>query len=214
MTSIGGHYIGAYNSGSGKFDVLVWGLGQFGSWGQLNQRSGAMAIEGGFQPGGKSATKYKPWIRVGYFRSTGDNDPNDSTNTTFFQVLPTPRIYARFPIYNLMNNEDTFVEFTFKPHTRFSLRADIHHLRLSSRQDLWYLGGGAFQKNTFGYVGRPSNGANTLGTLFDVSLDYQLAARSTFTFYLAGIKGGGVASRIYPAGGNTRYAYIEFNQKF
>ena len=114
-----------------------------------------------------------------------------------------------------MNNEDTFVEFTFKPHTRFSLRADIHHLRLSSRQDLWYLGGGACSKEHLWVTsGRPSNGANTLGTLFDVSLDYQLAAKSTFTFYLAGIKGGGVASRIYPAGGNTRYAYIEFNQKF
>ena len=58
ITSIGGHYIG-FHSGSGKFDVLVWGVGQFGSWGQLDQRSVAIAIEGGFQPG-KSATKYNP----------------------------------------------------------------------------------------------------------------------------------------------------------
>jgi hypothetical protein len=214
ITSVGGHYLGAFNAGSGKLDLLVWAVGQFGSWGLLDQRSAALAVEGGYQPGGKAAAKYKPWIRAGYFRSTGDNDPTDGTNTTFFQVLPTPRIYARFPIYNLMNNEDSFVQFTFKPHPRWAIRGDIHHLRLSSRQDLWYLGGGAFQKNSFGYVGRPSNGANTFGTLFDVSVDYQLASKSSFTFYLAGIKGGGVPARIYPLGSNTRYAYIEFNQKF
>ena len=214
VTSVGGNYLGAYNTHCGKIDVLVWGVGQFGSWGVLDQRASAVALEAGFQPGNKSVARFKPWIRGGYFRSTGDNDPTDGKNTTFFQVLPTPRIYARFPIYNLMNNEDSFVQFSFKPHARVSVRGDVHHLRLTSRQDLWYLGGGAFQKNSFGYVGRPSNGANTFGTLFDVSLDYQIASRSNLTFYLAAIKGGGVPSRIYPLGGNTRFAYIEFNQRF
>ena len=83
---------------------------------------------------------------------TGNSADND--HTTFFQVLPTPRIYARTPFYNLMNNEDLFAQFRIRPHPRVSLRADVRHLRLSNELDL-ASGGRAFQKNTFGYIGRP-----------------------------------------------------------
>nr|MDQ3012651.1 alginate export family protein [Acidobacteriota bacterium] len=71
LTTIGGHHIGAYQVGKGKFDTLLWGAGQFGSWGNLDQRSGAIAAEAGyaFSSGGgsKFADKLKPWVRAGYF---------------------------------------------------------------------------------------------------------------------------------------------------
>jgi hypothetical protein len=213
LTTIGGHLISAIKAGKGTADILLWGAGQFGDWGRLDHRAGAIAAEAGYQ----FNTKLKPWIRGGYFRSTGDGDPLDKDHTTFFQILPTPRIYARFPFYNLMNNEDLFVQLRLKPHARLALRADARHLRLSNEKDLWYVGGGAFQKNTFGYVGRPSGGGRSLGALFDVSLDWNIASRSALTFYVAGVRGGKAQSFVYPQGGNSpgaHFLYLEFTQRF
>ncbi|MBI3759995.1 MAG: alginate export family protein, partial [Deltaproteobacteria bacterium] len=214
VTTFGGHYIGVAKAGQGKADVLLWGAGQFGDWGKLAQRSGAIAAEAGYQFNGKLADKIKPWVRAGYFRSTGDGNPNDATHNTFFQALPTPRIYARFPFYDLMNNEDVFAELRLKPHAKLALRTDVHHLRLSNAQDSWYAGGGAFQKQTFGYTGRPSNGQKALGMLIDLSVDYNLAARTALTFYLAGVRGDKVIERVYPNGRGARLAYLELTQKF
>ena len=216
ITTMGGNYIAAIKTKDGTVDLLAWGVGQFGNWGNLDHRAGAVVFEGGFQPAG-ALGKYKPWFRGGYSRSTGDGNANDQRHTTFFQVLPTPRIYARFPFYNLMNTEDIYAQLKLKPHARVNLRADVHHLRLSNRNDLWYVGGGAFQEGTFGYVGRPSGGRKSLGTLFDVSADITLTPNTTLTFYGATVRGGGIQSFVYPAGGlnsTARFLYAELTQRF
>lgn len=111
----------------------------------------------------KAVAKLNPWVCGGYFRRTGDGNPTDGTHNTHFQMLPTPRIYARMPFYNMMNNEDVFVQLRLKPHAKLALRTDLRHLRLSNERDLWYLSGGAFQRNTFGFVVRPSNGSKNMG---------------------------------------------------
>ncbi len=215
LTTVGGHYITTAKAGSGKADFLLWAAGQFGDWGNLNHRAGAVAIEAGYQFGGnKTADKIKPWIRAGYFYGTGDGNPTDGTHNTFFQVLPTPRIYARFPFYDLINNEDWFAQLRLKPHAKLNIRTDVHYLRLATEKDQWYLGGGAFQQKTFGYVGRPSNGNKSLGTMVDLSLDYNLTPTTALTFYIAGVRGGDVARSIYPDGGNSRFAYLELTKRF
>ena len=215
LTTVGGHYIGVTKAGSGKADALLWGAGQFGEWGRLDHRAAAIAAEAGYQFGGnKTADKIKPWIRAGYFRSTGDGDPTDTTHGTFFQALPTPRIYARTPFFNLMNNEDSFVQLRLKPHAKLALRTDAHYLRLSSKRDLWFVGGGAFQKQTFGFVGRAVNNTKTLGTFVDVSADLTITPTTVMTFYLAGVRGGDVTETIYPAGKNLRFAYLELTKRF
>ncbi len=210
ITTVGGNYLRTFNLGKGKADFLVWGVGQFGSWGNLSHRAGAVAIEGGY----KFNAKWEPWLRVGHFRSTGDGNPNDSRHTTFFQVLPTPRLYARTPYFNLMNNVDTFVQLTVKPTSKLTVRADAHRLTLSNRNDLWYLGGGAFQRNSFGYVGRPSNGEDNLGGFIDVSADYQVNSRFSVNAYVSRMFGRGPISRIYPTGSNGHFAYLELVFRF
>lgn len=210
ITSVGGHYLQTFDTGSGSLDALLWGVGQFGHWGVLDHRAGAIAVEAGFQPN----LKLKPWFRCGYFYSTGDGNPNDGTHQTFFQVLPTPRIYARFPFYNLMNNQDAFTELILRPHPKWTVRADAHTLRLSNRNDLWYVGGGAFQQTTFGYVGRPSNGSQSLSNIYDISVDYQLNAHLTLTGYYAGATGRTIVEKIYPNGKVGQFAYAELNWKF
>ena len=221
ITSVGGHYIAAAKTGGGTFDALAWGAGQFGDWGRQSHRAGAVAAEAGFQPSGAPA-KWKTWVRAGYFRSTGDGDPADGLHGTFFQVLPTPRVYARFPFYNLMNNEDVFAQLQMKPHARLSLRADARHLRLSNANDLWYAGGGASNDNLFGYTGAPStrlvNGVpvDARRNLAHVA-DVTITPTTTLTLYGAGVRGGGVQAAVYPAGGGNptaRLLYVELLRRF
>jgi hypothetical protein len=71
-----------------------------------------------------------PWIRGGFDYACGDNDPNDRVHGTFFQLLPTPRLYARFPFFNLMNSTDTFFEWIVRPSSAFTVRIDVHFLEL------------------------------------------------------------------------------------
>ncbi len=213
ITTLGGHYIAAFGPGPAKTDLLFWGAAQVGTWGVQSHRAGAIAVEAGH----KFNASMQPWLRAGYFRSSGDGNPNDNTHTTFFQVLPTPRIYARTPFFNLMNNQDVFGELLLKPFSRLSLRTDVHWLRLSNSHDLWYLGGGAYQAGTFGYTGRPSNGHSDMGTFFDGSFDYQLARNTTLTLYAGVVRGGSVESAIYPQSGAhpiLHFVYLEFLQRF
>ena len=210
LTTLGGNYVQTFKIGNGTGEFLFWGAWQFGNWGRLDHRAGAIAVETGYQP----KLRLKPWLRAGYSRSTGDSNPADTHHETFFQVLPTPRIYARFPFYNLMNNEDLFAELIVRPHPRWTLRSDAHFLRLSNRHDLWYTGGGAFQQSTFGFAGRPSNGSTSLSHVYDVSLDYQVNSQITLTGYYAGATGRAVISKIYPQGAGGQFGYAEMTWRF
>lgn len=211
IATVGSHYLRTLEVGAGTADLLVWGVWQTGRWGQLDHRAGAVALEGGYQP---NFPRLKPWVRLGYFRSTGDGNPLDGKHHTFFQVLPTPRIYARFPFFNLMNSEDLFAQLTLRPHKRWSFQSELHQLDLSQRSDLWYQGGGAYQDNVFGYSGRPSGGSRSLGLLWDLNADWQVSARTTLSFYYARAMGRGVIAGIYPEGKSANFAFVEINQRF
>lgn len=203
----GGNFLASFPGGPGKFDLLFWGAGQNGSWGLQSHKADAEAIEGGYQLN-KLATA--PWLRGGWFRSTGDNDPADGAHKTFFQVLPTPRVYARLPFYNLMNSTDDFVQVIDKPAKTVAVRSDLHWLRLTSANDLWYLGGGAFDNKVFGYIGRPANSSHSLASVVDISTDWQTTKNIDLNFYYAYAQGKTVAAAIYPTDRNMQYGYVEF----
>ena len=211
IQTLGGHYVRVFPVGRGRGDVLLWGAGQIGDWGAQRHRGTAAAIEVGYQP---AASRLQPWVRAGYFRSSGDGDPNDDRHGTFFPILPTPRIYARFPFFNQMNNQDAFLQVSMKPHAKWSLRADAHLLRLTSGSDLWYQGGGAFQSGTFGYAGRPSGGDRGLASLLDLSVDYQPSPSWTATLYAAVARGRGVVENIYPGGSDASLLYAEVMRRW
>jgi hypothetical protein len=203
----GGDLIAAVPAGPGQFDFLFWGAVQNGRWGSQGHRAGAVALEGGYRMGSHPAA---PWLRAGWFRSTGDNNPMDNTHRTFFQLLPTPRLYARVPFYNLMNNTDEFVQLIDKPVKQLVLRSDLHWLQLTSWNDLWYLGGGAFDNKVFGYTGRPANGATSLASVADISADWQAAKNFDLNFYYGYAQGKTVVAAIYPSNPNTQFGYVEF----
>lgn len=210
IATLGANLAQTFPLGSGTGDFMVWGAWQGGRWGALDHNAGAFDVELGWQP----KLKGRPWFRLGYFRSTGDSDPLDADHNTFFQVLPTPRIYARFPFYNLMNSQDLFAQFILRPHPRVVLRSDFHALSLSDPADLWYQGGGAYEKATFGYAGRPSNSFRGLANLWDLSADLTVSQRLTITGYYSHAAGQQVVKTIYPTGASANYGYVEFLWKF
>lgn len=208
----GGHIIVAAPTNSGTFDLLGWGALQSGRWGVLTQRSGAFAAEGGWQP--NFGASVRPWLRGGYYYSSGDHNPNDGTHGTFFAVLPTPRVYARFPFFNSMNNTDAFGEVMLRPGKKLVVRSDVHGIWLSSSSDLWYSGGGAFQPWTFGFQGRPSGGHTKLANLYDVSADYKFGHGVSAALYFGWAQGGQVIKSIFPTNSNGALGYVELNYKF
>jgi hypothetical protein len=203
----GADVLTAIPAGPGQFDLLFWGALQNGSWGELGHDADAAAVEGGYQ---LSHVATSPWLRGGWFRSSGDNNPTDGTHNTFFQMLPTSRIYARLPFFNLMNNTDEFVQLMDKPAKPLALRADLHWLQLTSAKDLWYLGGGAYDNKVFGFTGRPANGATSLASLADVSADWQVTKNVALNCYYAYAQGKTVVAAIYPTDRNMQYGYVEF----
>jgi Alginate export len=209
IATFGGHYLRVDQTKAGKFDLLLWGAAQTGSWGVQRHRAGAVAVEGGWQPD----AAWKPWFRGGWDFGSGDGDAADGTHGTFFQVLPTPRVYARLPFYNMMNTSDGFAEAIVRPSTKLTIRSDVHGVRLSDSADLWYQGGGAYQPSTFGYAGRPANGLTGLSTLCDVSADMTVSPRLSIAGYVGRAAGGEVTRAIYADGG-TRFGYLEAMIRF
>ncbi len=210
--SFGGHYLHATQTSAGTLDFMAWGVAQSGKWGVLDHRAMAGDIEAGWQP--KVLPKLRPWLRGGYYAGSGDKDPTDARHGTFFQMIPTPRPFARFPFFDMVNNRDAFGIVTLRPHPKWTISSETHRLNLSSGNDLWYLGGGLFQPWTFGYTGRASGGKTGLATFYDVSAEYKWNAHCTVGGYVGYAKGDDVIRAIYPQGANGRLGYLEVTYRF
>ena len=208
--SYGMNAISAIPVGKSTMDLLFWGVLQNGQWGALQQRSAGYAVEGGLKLGGM---RTQPWLRGGTLRTTGDNNATDSVHNTFFQVLPTPRVYARDPFFNLMNSKDEFVQLVDKPAKKLDLRTDLHFLQLTAPGDFWYQGGGPFDNKVFGYTGRPANGHGSFASLYDISADYAINKQLSFGLYYAHVFGKSVVSAIYPSDHDSSYGYFELTYK-
>jgi len=201
----GAHFLTAFPLGPGTVDGLFWGVVQGGEWGRLGHRAWALALEAGYQ---LQRAPWAPWLRAGYDQSSGDDDPNDGRHHTFFQGIPTARLYAQLPFYNLMNGQDTFVQLILKPHARVTVRTDWHWLRLSEKKDLWYSGGGATNDDVFGYAGIAANDRRELAQLVDVGVSVTLLKQLSGHAYYGHAFGGGVVKRTF-AGSDADYGYLE-----
>lgn len=206
IDTVGADYARTVAAGPGTADVLLWSAGQFGSWGEQSQRAYAVVAEAGYRlqdaPG-------KPWLRFGYTIGSGDGNQADSTHGTFFQILPTPRLYAMTPFYNMMNINDAMTQLVLNPLTNLEIQSSLHGLWLDAKKDRWYSGGGAFDNRIFGYAGRPSNGDGYLGSLADCQATWKMNTHVALQLYYGHIFGGSVAGSIYPLGREADYGYIQ-----
>jgi hypothetical protein len=205
LGTYGGDLMATAPAGPGAFDFVFWGARQNGSWGTQSDSAGAATFEGGY----RLNTPTNPWLRGGWLRSTGDTNPGDGTHHTFFQVLPTPRVYARLPFYNFMNSTDGFVQLIDRPAKKLELRSDVHWLKLTSGKDSWYSGGGAFDSKVFGFTGRPGNSFTSLASDWDISSDWQASNHFAFNLYYGYGWGKTVVRAIYPTGPNLQMGYAE-----
>jgi hypothetical protein len=212
IETFGGHSLHTFETGAGTADALFWGAVQTGRWGVQAQRAGSFDIEGGFQP--KILASVKPWLRGGFTYGSGDGNPNDNRHTTFFQLLPTPRPYAKFPFFNMMNTEDSFGILMLRPHPKITVTSEFHALRLSNVNDFWYSGGGAYQPWTFGYTGRSTSGRGSLGNLYDTGVDFRVNRKLTLSAYLGYTQGLAAMETIYPKGKDGKFGYLELFQRF
>ena len=210
--TFGGHLLQAYETKAGTFDAVGWLALQAGNWGALKHRAWSGVVEGGFQP--RILPRLKPWLRAGVTQGSGDKNAADGTHGTFFQVLPTPRPFARTPFYNMSNTLDRYALVSVKPRKNLTVGAEFHSVRLSNANDLWYGGGGAFQPWTFGYAGRPSGGARSLANLFDISVDYTINKHYAVGGYFGRTIGRQVTQSIYGNSPNGRLGYLEFSYRF
>ena len=193
LATLGAHYLHVFATPAGEVDLLLWGALQRGDWGALAHEATAGAAEIGWQPPG---LPLRPWLRAGVNQGSGDDDAADDTHGTFFQLLPTGRVYARFPFYNMMNTRDVFGSLLLR-HPRANLRLDARALSLADAADLWYSGSGAFERETFGYAGRPSGGEDGLATVLDASVEVRPRPWITLTAYGALARGGRVTRAIW-----------------
>jgi hypothetical protein len=205
LGTYGGDLMATAPAGPGAFDFVFWGAYQNGSWGKQSDSAGAATFEGGY----RLNTPTNPWLRGGWLRTTGDNNPSDSTHNTFFQILPTPRVYARLPFYNFMNSTDEFVQLVDKPAKKLELRSDLHWLSLTSGKDDWYSGGGAFDDKVFGFTPRPANGHSSFASVWDISSDWQASNHFAFNLYYGHGWGKSVVGAIYATGKNVQLGYAE-----
>ena len=212
ISTFGTHFLTVQKLGVGALDAMLWGAYQFGDWGNLNQNAWAVTPEVGYQ---FTEVMFKPWIRAGYFRSSGDGNANDGTHGTFFQAIPTVRLQAKFPFYNLMNLQDVFAQFSVAPTDTTKLGIDFHYLSLGNSRDLFYGGSGATGRSgSFGYYGRASGGHSSVGEMVDISFSHNLSKYFSWNVYYAHAFGSGVTGNAYQLKNDADYGFVEFTASF
>lgn len=194
-------------AGPGEVDLLLWVAGQTGDWQSQDHAAWGLALEAGY----RFLDVYgKPWLRAGWFRGSGDDDPTDGDHDTFFQGLPTARLYAQTPFYNLMNNDDVFLQLLVAPWTDALARLDYHYLRVAEAADLVYAGGGAtMSEPIFGYSGLATGGNGTIGNLVDLSLEQAITPHVKAAIYYGHVFGGSIPDSQFAGDSDLNYGYLE-----
>jgi hypothetical protein len=210
LHTIGANAAHVFPLGPGRLDVLAWVAGQTGDWQRQDHRAWAYDFETGYQ---LPDVPWDPWLRVVFFRSSGDPDATDDTHESFFQILPTARLYAQTPFYNMMNNQDLFAQLLLQPLSRLGVRADLHYLRATEGADFVYFGGGATKEDFFGYGGVPAAGEREIGYFAEVALTWTPVDVLRFYAYYGHVFGGDVLRANF-ADEDLDYGYLEMTVSF
>jgi len=191
--------------GPGLADGMVYGYGQVGDWQNLDHGAWAYGAELGYQLPDLWGS---PWMRAGINSGSGDSNPNDRDHQTFFQMLPTAWLYAQFPFYNMMNNQDVFVQALLKPHSMVNLRLDFHWLKVNESRDFVYSGSGATSDKVFGYVGTPTGGSSDLAYLTHFMVNVKPLDYLAFNIFYGHAFGQDVINAQY-TGKQGNYGFVE-----
>jgi hypothetical protein len=209
----GGRLLEVCKAGPGQLDIMFWGGFQFGTWYELDQQAFAIDGEIGYQ---LVEFPWKPWVRMGYFYGTGDDDSSDNLHGTFFQMAPGTRKYQLLPFCDLMNTQDLFFQIISNPFKNLTTRLEYHFIQLTESNDRWYMGSGPTKTkgSIFGYLARPTNGKDDLAQELDLILNYSINQQCNLIFSYSHVFGDDVISTIYSASDNADYLSLEMQVKF
>lgn len=129
----------------------------------------------------------------------------DLIYASLFQILPTPRLYAMTPFYNMMNINDAMAQSVLNQPANLEMQSPLHGLWLDAK-NTWY-SGGVFDNWIFGYAGRTSNGY--LGSLTDCQATWKMNSHFALQLYYGHIFGGTAGGGVYPVGREANYGYIQ-----
>jgi len=211
VETFGADMIRVQSVGPGIWDSLAWAAAQTGDWQALHQNSWAYAVETGYK---LPDVPWTPWLRLAFFRSSGDDDPGDGRHGTFFQLLPTARLYAFTPFYNLMNTQDLMLQLLAKPFGVLSTRLDLHWLRVTEGRDLLYAGGGATKRDSFGFGGTPAAGAREVAYVVAWTVGYALSGNVDLQAYVSHAFGQAAVRNGFPRDHDLTYGFLEATLSF
>ncbi len=212
LHTFGGHAVGSYKLGPGVWDVLGWGAWQSGDWFELDHSAYAYALESGYQ---LTQVPWTPWLRAGWNVGSGDSNAADGEHGTFYQMLPTARLYSFSILYNMLNTEDAFLSLILKPKDTLTLRTEFHVLDLSEQADRWYLGSGAIHDNVLDdFAARTSNGQSDLGEMLDATLIWNVNPDVTVMAYYGHFFGGDVVKNFFTTDRSNDLAFLELTVNF
>lgn len=174
INTTGVSIVGAYPMGAGELDTMLWLAFQLGDFGLEDQRALAFIAELGYQ---FTLTPWEPWLRFGIAYASGDRDPDDSNNGTFFNMVPTNhKWYGYADTQAFSNIIDLYNQILLKPHKKVLLGLEGHFFWLASDDEVWIGGSGPFNDSVFGYSFRnPTPGNNIesfLGGEIDITLSF------------------------------------------
>ena len=213
VNTIGANLTLAHPIGSAKGDLLLWGALQNGDWGAESHLANAFAAEAG-APAGAAARAMAARGHLSRKRRRYAGNDGERSALDLLPDAPDPRIYARTPFYNMMNNRDLFGSLILRPARATSVRTEVHSLSLTESKDLWYAGGGAYSKTVFGYQGRPSGGKSGLATLADIGADRGFGPVTSLGAYVGKVFGRDVVKSLHPAGSDGAFFYLEMTRRF
>jgi Alginate export len=204
--TVGASHAGVFPTAAGQLDTVFWVAGQIGDWYGQKHRALSAAAEAGLH----LSSRWRPWLRAGFLHASGDRDANDNRHGTFFQMLPTVRRYSLSTAYAQMNLRDLFAQVSVTPRPSVTARLELHRLSLATAADRWYSGSGATNRHGtyFGFSGRASSGARTLGTMTEGSVDVVLDEHWSVNGYAGWMQGGDVVKRLF-AGKRLLFFYVE-----
>jgi len=216
INTIGLNIAGAYEAGTGEIDLMLWAAFQFGRFGNEDQRAWAFIAESGYQ---FVQTQGKPWLRVGIAYASGDEDPNDSDNGTFFNYVPTNHKFYGYVDANAFSNLiDAYMQFLVSPHKKVKLAVDAHLFWLASDDEVWIGGSGPFNDSVFGYAFRnPAEGndiESNLGEEIDLILIVNALDYLTLQFGYSHFFGGDGVSAVFEKEDQLDWFYAQATINF
>jgi len=210
--AIGAAAVGAYPWTAGVTDASVWAAWQAGDWYGQSHRAAAATVGVGHR---FVALPARPWVRAGVTWASGDADPADGRHGTFFPMLPAGDRVSRLNAYALMNVHDRWAAVETRLHPALDVGAAVRHVGLASAFDRWYQGTGATNRvgNYFGYQGRNTGGATTIGTVVEGSAAWRARRWWTLRAYAARVAGGDAVARLFD-GRRLVTAWLESTVRF